>query len=90
MPSSSTSRTGPRTCTSPGPACSTTRPPRATSSIGLIAGKLHLIPRYRQRLRSVPFELGRPIWVDDPHFDIGYHVRHTALPAPGGDDDFAP
>src|ERR1035441_8229727 len=50
--------------------------------------KLHLIPRYRQRFRSVPFELGRPVWVDDPHFDLGYHLRHTALPAPGDDAAF--
>ena len=50
-----------------------------------MATKLHLIPRYRQRIRTVPFELGRPIWVDDPHFDLEYHVRHTALPAPGDD-----
>jgi WS/DGAT/MGAT family acyltransferase len=51
----------------------------------LVASKLHLIPRYRQRVRTVPFELGRPIWVDDPEFDLGYHIRHTALPAPGDD-----
>jgi diacylglycerol O-acyltransferase len=36
----------------------------------------------------VPLELGRPVWVDDPHFDLGYHLRHTALPSPGGDDLF--
>jgi WS/DGAT/MGAT family acyltransferase len=51
----------------------------------MMASKLHRIPRYRQRVRSVPFELGRPVWVDDPHFDLGYHVRHTALPKPGDD-----
>jgi diacylglycerol O-acyltransferase / wax synthase len=49
----------------------------------MISSKLHLIPRYRQRVRSVPLELGRPVWVDDPHFHLGYHVLHTALPAPG-------
>ena len=54
----------------------------------LIASKLHLIPRYRQRVRAVPFELGRPVWADDPHFDLGYHVRHVALPAPGDDEAF--
>jgi diacylglycerol O-acyltransferase len=53
----------------------------------LLAAKLHLIPRYRQRIRSVPFDLGRPIWVDDPHFNLAYHVRRTALPAPGGDGE---
>jgi diacylglycerol O-acyltransferase len=52
----------------------------------LLQAKLHLIPRYRQRVRTVPFELGRPVWVDDPHFHLRYHVRHTALPAPGDDD----
>jgi WS/DGAT/MGAT family acyltransferase len=45
----------------------------------LLASKLHRIPRYRQRARSVPLELGRPVWVDDPHFNLGYHVRSTAL-----------
>lgn len=54
----------------------------------LITSKLHVIPRYHQRIRSVPFELGRPVWVDDPHFDLGYHLRHTALPAPGDDGAF--
>ena len=51
----------------------------------LLEGKLHLIPRYRQRVRTVPLEFGRPVWVDDPHFQLGYHIRHTALPAPGDD-----
>jgi len=54
----------------------------------LVIAKLHLIPRYRQRVRTVPFELGRPVWVDDPDFDLGYHLRHTALPAPGDDATF--
>ena len=62
--------------------------PTEDELVGLIAGKLHEIPRYRQRVRAVPLELGRPVWVDDPHFDIGYHVRRTALPAPGGDAEF--
>jgi WS/DGAT/MGAT family acyltransferase len=53
----------------------------------LIAGKLDQIPRYRQRVRTVPFELGRPIWVDDPHFHLDYHVRHTALARPGTEDE---
>jgi len=44
------------------------------------------VPRYRQKVRFVPLELGRPLWVDDPHFNLDYHVRYTALPAPGGDD----
>jgi diacylglycerol O-acyltransferase / wax synthase len=51
-----------------------------------IGSRLHLVPRYRQRLAFVPFNQGRPVWVDDPHFNIGFHVRHTALPRPGGED----
>ncbi len=49
----------------------------------LVESRLHLIPRFRKRLTFVPFEQGRPIWVDDDRFDIGYHVRLTALPSPG-------
>ena len=49
----------------------------------LVASRLHLIPRFRKRVMDVPFGLGRPIWVDDERFDIGYHVRLTALPTPG-------
>ena len=59
-------------------------PPPYEDVVGLVQGKLPLVPRYRQRVRSVPLELGRPLWVDDPHFQIGYHLRHTALPQPGG------
>ena len=54
-----------------------------------LAGRLPLVPRYRHKLRTVPFRLGRPVWVDDPGFDLGYHVRRTALPAPGGDRQLA-
>jgi diacylglycerol O-acyltransferase / wax synthase len=53
--------------------------------VAMIESKLALVPRYRRVVRHVPFELGRPIWVDDPHFNIEYHLRHTALPAPGGE-----
>src|ERR1019366_4862893 len=63
-------------------------PPTVAQVERLIASKLHLIPRYRQRVRTVPFELGRPVWVDDPDFDLGYHLPHTALPAPGDDAAF--
>jgi WS/DGAT/MGAT family acyltransferase len=48
--------------------------------------RLHLVPRYRQRLAFVPFNQGRPVWVDDPYFNLTYHVRHTALPRPGGEE----
>ena len=51
-----------------------------------IESRLHLVPRYRQRLGFVPLGQGRPVWVDDPHFNVCYHLRHTALPRPGGDD----
>ena len=51
-----------------------------------IAARLPLVPIYRRKLRTVPFRLGAPVWVDDPNFDLRYHVRHTALPAPGGAD----
>ncbi len=47
-----------------------------------VASRLHLIPRYRQRLHTVPF-LDRPVWVDDDRFNLTYHVRHTSLPRPG-------
>jgi WS/DGAT/MGAT family acyltransferase len=52
-----------------------------------IVSRLHLVPRYRQRLAFVPLEQGRPVWVDDPHFNPSFHVRHTALPQPGGDEE---
>ena len=45
--------------------------------------RLDLVPRFRQKLAFVPFGLGRPAWVDDTHFNLEYHVRSTALPAPG-------
>src|SRR4029078_12829309 len=48
-----------------------------------LESRLHLVPRFRQKLRFVPFDQGRPVWVDDPHLNLDYHVRHTALPAPG-------
>src|SRR4051794_6528186 len=51
-----------------------------------IDAKLPLVPRYRQKVRFVPLDLGRPLWVDDPHFVLDYHVRSTGLPAPGGDE----
>jgi diacylglycerol O-acyltransferase / wax synthase len=51
-----------------------------------IASRLHLVPRFRQKLRFVPFSQGRPVWVDDPHLNMEYHVRQTALPAPGSEE----
>ncbi|MBW2426354.1 MAG: wax ester/triacylglycerol synthase family O-acyltransferase [Deltaproteobacteria bacterium] len=49
----------------------------------MVSSKLHLVPRYRQIVRFVPYDIARPEWCDDPHFNLRYHVRHTALPSPG-------
>ncbi len=54
-----------------------------------IEGRLARVPIYRRKLRKVPFRLGPPVWVDDPKFDLSYHVRQTALPPPGGDEQLA-
>jgi diacylglycerol O-acyltransferase / wax synthase len=48
-----------------------------------IASRLDLVPRFRQKVRFVPLGQGRPVWVDDPHLNLEYHVRRTALPPPG-------
>ena len=63
--------------------------PSHENVLASLAGRLPLVPRYRQKLRTVPLRLGRPVWVEDPHFDLRYHVRRTALPAPGGDQQLA-
>jgi Wax ester synthase-like Acyl-CoA acyltransferase domain len=55
--------------------------------LALIAGKLPRIPRYRQKVRFVPGGIGLPVWVDDGSFELAYHVRHTALPAPASRAD---
>jgi diacylglycerol O-acyltransferase len=52
----------------------------------MVAGKLGLVPRYRQKVRFIPLGLGRPVWVDDPHFNLSDHLRHSALPPPGSDE----
>jgi diacylglycerol O-acyltransferase / wax synthase len=51
-----------------------------------IESRLHLVPRYRQKLAYPRLEMGRPLWVDDPRFNVHYHVRHTALPSPGSEE----
>ncbi len=51
-----------------------------------LASRLHLVPRFRQKLRFVPYGQGRPVWVDDPQLNLNYHVRHTALPEPGSEE----
>ena len=61
-------------------------PPEPRQILDMVRGKLPLIPRYRQVVHFVPLDLGRPVWADDPHFNLEYHVRHTALPLPGSDE----
>ena len=51
--------------------------------VELIADRIAFVPRYRQRLQVVPGRLANPAWVDDENFDLGYHVRRSALPRPG-------
>ncbi|MHB8669028.1 MAG: WS/DGAT/MGAT family O-acyltransferase [Acidimicrobiales bacterium] len=60
-------------------------PPRIDEFQSLVASKLSAVPRYRQKVQFVPLGLGRPVWVDDPDFHLSYHVRQTALPRPGGE-----
>src|ERR671914_1928333 len=61
-------------------------PPPYEELLESIERRLGLVPRYRQRLAFVPFAQGRPKWVDDPHLNLRYHVRSTALPSPGSED----
>src|SRR5215207_1535730 len=58
-------------------------PPALDAFLAHIESRLHLVPRYRQKLATPPLETGRPLWVDDPRFNLAYHVRHSALPPPG-------
>ena len=60
-------------------------PPAFEDLKTMVAGKLDLVPRYRQKVRFVPLGAGSPVWIDDPHFSLDYHVRHTAIPKPGGE-----
>jgi diacylglycerol O-acyltransferase len=53
----------------------------------VVSSRLHLVPRFRQRVMFPPFGAGRPVWVDDAGFDISFHIRKAALPAPGGRRD---
>src|SRR4051812_24449585 len=61
-------------------------PPSFDELLDTLRMRLHLVPRYRQRLQLPPAGTGRPLWVDDSTFDLEYHVRHTALPRPGSED----
>src|SRR3954464_5271213 len=61
-------------------------PPDYEAFCTQIRGRLHLVPRYRQKLAFPPLETGRPIWIDDPSFNLQPPARHTALPSPGSED----
>src|ERR671936_1392080 len=61
-------------------------PPPYDEFLAELERRLHLVPRYRQRLVTVPLGQGRPKWVDDPHLNLRYHVRSTALPPPGSEE----
>ncbi len=60
-------------------------PPSREEAADWVLGKLPLVPRYRQTIRRPPLGLGRPVWADDRHFSLDYHLRRTGLPAPGGE-----
>jgi WS/DGAT/MGAT family acyltransferase len=59
------------------------RPPSIEQLIDHVGARLHLVPRYRQRLATVPLGQGRPVWTDDPYFNPSYHIRSIGLPRPG-------
>ncbi|HYM97226.1 MAG TPA: wax ester/triacylglycerol synthase domain-containing protein, partial [Candidatus Sulfotelmatobacter sp.] len=64
----------------------TSQVPGGRGALGVeetIKERIHLVPRYRQRVHRAPFNLVHPVWVDDPHFDLGAHVRREVLPPPG-------
>ncbi len=61
-------------------------PPAFDDFLDHIRSRLHQVPRYRQKLATPPLEAGRPLWVDDPNFNIEYHVRQSALPPPGSEE----
>ncbi|HET9947486.1 MAG TPA: wax ester/triacylglycerol synthase domain-containing protein, partial [Longimicrobiales bacterium] len=51
-----------------------------------VRGRTHLVPRFRQKLAFPPAQTGRPFWIDDPNLNLEYHIRHSALPAPGSEE----
>jgi WS/DGAT/MGAT family acyltransferase len=61
-------------------------PPAYEDLLEHIESRLHLVPRFRQKLAYPPAPTGRPFWVDDPAFNLEYHVRHSALPSPGSEE----
>jgi diacylglycerol O-acyltransferase / wax synthase len=60
-------------------------PPKYVDLVEHIRGRLAMVPRFRQKLVVPPLEAGRPLWADDVNFNLTYHIRHTALPEPGGE-----
>jgi diacylglycerol O-acyltransferase / wax synthase len=62
-------------------------PPAFADLRAMVERKLDIVPRYRQKVRFVPLGAGPPVWVEDPHFSLTYHLRHTAVPAPGSEAD---
>src|SRR5438876_7006811 len=62
---------------------------RAEDLAEVITSRLHLVPRFRQKVVFVPGNLARPVWVDDDDFDIEFHLRRAALPPPGGRRELA-
>src|SRR6266849_3803426 len=62
-------------------------PPPYLDFLALIEARLEDVPRYRQRIMTVPLKQGRPVWIVGTQFDLEYHVRHTALPSPGGEEE---
>src|SRR3954449_4206234 len=58
-------------------------PPGLEELLDHVERRLGLVPRFRQRVKPTPLGLTNPVWADDPHFDLRWHVRHTALPRPG-------
>jgi diacylglycerol O-acyltransferase / wax synthase len=61
--------------------------PTRDEMLAAVASKLHLVPRYRQKVRFPPLHLGPPVWIDDMHFNLDYHVRRAALASPGGEEE---
>src|SRR6476646_1276602 len=62
-------------------------PPKYVDLVEHVRTRLRLVPGYRQRLVVPPLEAGRPLWADDVNFNLTYHIRHTALPEPGGEEE---
>src|SRR4249919_3530620 len=60
-------------------------PPKYVDFVEHVRGRLDKVPRFRQRLMVPPLEAGRTLWADDVNFNLTYHIRHTALPEPGGE-----